>query len=97
MIAKIYKNLMNEYSSGIFGYATIGILGQSCIGSIAVMFLLMNNNLADTPKMIELFLVTILCMGFNGAVLSQQTGKTQFNILAVSVLTSILVIIFNLG
>jgi len=36
-------------------------------------------------------------MGFNGAVLSQQKGKIQFNILVISVLTSILFIIMNMS
>ncbi len=96
MIVKTYNNLMNEYNSGILAYSTIGIIGQSCMGSVAVMFLLMNNNLADTPKMIELFIVTMLCMGFNGTVLSQQTGKVQFNTLIVSVFASVLIAVLNL-
>lgn len=96
MITKIYNNLMTEYNSGIPAYPSIAILGQSCIGSIAVMFLLMNENLADKTKMIELFFVTILCMGFNGTVLSQQSGKIQFNTLIVSLLISIAFIILNI-
>ncbi|MDW5288763.1 hypothetical protein [Formosa sp. PL04] len=95
MILKTYKSLLIEYSSGIIGYGTLGVLGQSCIGSIAAMFILMNNDLPKTPKMIELFLVTIFTMGFNGAVLSQQSGKVQFNILVASILISILFILLN--
>lgn len=93
---ELYKNLLEEYKSGIIGYATIGIIGQSCIGSIAAMFILMNGDLPRGLQMVELFLVTILCMGFNGAVLAQQKGKIQFNILVLSVCVSILAIIINL-
>lgn len=93
---ELYKNLVKEYTSGMFGYATIGIIGQSCIGSAAVMLIFMNNDLPRSIQMIELFLVTVFCMGFNGAVLAQQKGKIQFNILVLSVLTSILFIITNM-
>lgn len=93
---ELYKNLLKEYNSGIIGYATIGIIGQSCIGSGAVMLILMNGDIPRSLQMIELFLVTILCMGFNGAVLAQQKGKIQFNILVISVFTSILFIITNM-
>ncbi|MEP0264756.1 hypothetical protein [Dokdonia sp.] len=93
---ELYKNLLKEYNSGIIGYATIGIIGQSCIGSAAVMLIFMNNDISRGLQMIELFLVTILCMGFNGAVLAQQKGKIQFNILVLSVFTSILFIITNM-
>ncbi|GGG15066.1 hypothetical protein GCM10011344_14640 [Dokdonia pacifica] len=93
---ELYKNLVKEYTSGMFGYATIGIIGQSCIGSAAVMLIFMNDDISRNLQMIELFLVTIFCMGFNGAVLSQQKGKIQFNILAISVFTSILFIITNM-
>lgn len=96
MISKVYKILLTEYISGLFGYATIAIIGQSCIGSIAAMLILMNNDLSRNFQIIELFLVVILCMGFNGAVLAQQKGKIQFNILILSVLMSILCIIINL-
>lgn len=93
---ELYKNLLKEYNSGIIGYATIGIIGQSCIGSAAVMLIFMNSDISRGLQMIELFLVTILCMGFNGAVLAQQKGKIQFNILVLSVFTSILFIITNM-
>jgi len=93
---ELYKNLVKEYISGMFGYATIGIIGQSCIGSAAVMLIFMNNDIPRGVQMVELFLVTIFCMGFNAAVLSQQKGKIQFNILMISVFTSILFIITNM-
>ena len=93
---ELYKNLVKEYTSGMFGYATIGIIGQICIVSAAVMLIFMNGDIPRSIQMIELFLVTVFCMGFNGAVLSQQKGKIQFNILAISVMTSIFIIISNM-
>jgi len=96
MILKTYNSLLKEYESGMYGYATIGIIGQSCVGSVAVMYTLMNSQISRPVQIFEIFLVTILCMGFNGAVLSQQSGKTQFNILILSVIVSIILIAINL-
>lgn len=84
---KLYHSLLEEYKKGQSGYATIGIIGQSCIGSAAVMLLLMSD-MATFLKMSLLFLVTILCMAFNGAVLAQLRPKFAFNILIISVLFS---------
>ena len=89
---ELYTDLLEEFQRNRFGYATIGIIGQSCLGSAAAMFLLMSN-LADLPKMGLLFLVTIFCMAFNAAVLANLSSKITFNTLIVSVLFSIGVIL----
>ncbi|WP_245731282.1 hypothetical protein [Kriegella aquimaris] len=92
---KIYNQVLVEFKRAQTGYATIAIIGQSCIGSVAAMTLLMSD--IQTPIMlILLFLVTILCMAFNGAVLAQLKSKAVFNLLILSVSFSILVIIANL-
>lgn len=90
-----YNNLLAEFTSMQAGYSTIGIIGQSCIGSLAAMGLLMNA-WPDFIKMIFLGLVTLLCMAFNAAVLAQLPAKTTFNLLIVSVLVSCGIIIVNL-
>ena len=92
---KVYNNLLAEFKRLQIGYATIAILGQSCTGSAAVMFLLLNE-LPVTIKMSLLFLVTILCMAFNAAVLAQLKVKTTFNLLLLSVGFSGVVIMANL-
>lgn len=89
---ELYHELLGEFQSARFGYATIAIIGQSCLGSAAAMFLLMGG-LSDLPKMGLLFLVTIFCMAFNAAVLANLNTKTMFNILIISVLFSFSVII----
>ncbi len=94
-LAQLYINLLNEFKSKQTGYATIAIIAQSCIGSAAAMLLLMSN-LHDLSKMTLLFFVTILCMGYNAAVLAQLKSKTTFNILLVSLLFSCSIIIANL-
>ncbi len=92
---KLYNHLLAEFKRGETGYATIAIIGQSCIGSVAAMMLLMNH-MHPLTKMTMLFLVTILCMAYNGAVLARLKSKVTFNILILSVLLSIIIIIANL-
>ncbi len=91
---KIYQSYLEEYEKGIIGYSPIAIIGQSCLGSVAAMFILMNGN--SVTQMIQLFVVTILCMFYNGAILSQQKPKLSFNLLILSVISSTVFVVFNL-
>ncbi len=77
------------------GYATIAIIGQSCLGSAAAMVLLMGT-LDTAIQMTVLFFVTILCMAFNGAVLAQLRPLTTFNLLIMSVVFNTLVVLFHI-
>lgn len=92
MIMKLYNQLLNEFKKEQTGYSTIAIIGQSCIGSIAAMVILMNH-MPAALKFTLLFLVTILCMAYNGAVLARLSPKITFNLLVLSVLFSVLTII----
>ena len=95
IITNIYLNLLAEFKRGQTGYSTIAIIGQSCIGSVAAMMILMSN-LTKTSMLVILFLVTILCMAYNGAVLAQLKSRITFNILLVSVVFSCIVIVAGL-
>ncbi|KAA3625374.1 MAG: hypothetical protein DWP94_01050 [Flavobacterium sp.] len=94
-IRTIYNNMLAEFKRGEIGYAAIAILGQSCLGSIAVILLLMND-MPTVIKMVQLFLVTVFCMAFNGAVLAQLKSKITFDLLIATILLSTCVIITNL-
>jgi len=94
-VMKLYNSLLDEFKKQKMGYASIAIIGQSCIGSVAAMLILMS----DASKgmlLIQLFFVTILCMGFNGAVIAQQKTNIIFNLLLISVAFSIFIITINL-
>ena len=94
---RVYNEIIEEYCEGRYGYGAIGIIGQSCLGSVAIIQIFMNNDIARFGQMVEVFVVTILCMFFNGSVLAQLRPKIQVNILMVSVAFSILIIILNLS
>lgn len=89
---RLYNQLLNEFKREQTGYSTIAIIGQSCIGSVAAMVVLMHH-MPEAIKLTLLFLVTILCMAYNGAVLARLSTKTTFNLLVLSVIFSILTIV----
>lgn len=89
---RLYNQLLNEFKREQTGYSTIAIIGQSCIGSVAAMVVLMHH-MPEAIKLTLLFLVTILCMAYNGAVLARLKTKTTFNLLVLSVIFSILTIV----
>lgn len=90
---RVYQSYLREYERKIMSYSPLAIIGQSCLGSVAAMYILINGNSAF--NMVQLFLVTIMCMFYNGAILSQQKPKVSFNLLLLSVLVSSIVIVGN--
>lgn len=96
IIADLYNNLLKEYAKGPYAYGALSILGQSCIASIAAMYILMNlNDFSNPSQIIQLCLVTIPCFGYNITVISQQKIKIQVNVLIISVLTSVTLLCIN--
>ncbi len=92
-IMELYHKGLLEFERNMSGYAAIFIIAQSCLGSIAALYILIKG--VAPIQMVQLFLVTIACMGFNAAVLSQQKPKVIFNLFIISVLLSTLVLIIN--
>lgn len=88
---KLYNNLLEEFNRGQMGYTAIAIIGQSCIGSVTIMMILMSD-FPKVPLLSLLFLVTIFCMIFNGAVLAQLKPKLTFNLFILSEVFSCIVI-----
>ncbi len=91
---KIYNNYLNEYSSGVMGYSALAIIGQSCVGSVAAMAILSNGT--SFGQMLQLFIITSLCLLYNGSIFSQQKPKLSFNLLILSILSSIIALVFNM-
>lgn len=77
-----YQNIYNQFSKGFFGSCALSILLQSCIGGITAMAILQNGT--SLIQMIQLFLVVITCIAFNGSIISVQKPKTVFNLLIFS-------------
>jgi 4-hydroxybenzoate polyprenyltransferase len=90
---KIYQQYLNEYTNRLMGYQALAIIGQSCLGSVTAMVILMNG--VAVGQMIQLFIIISMCMGYNAAILSQQKAKISFNLLLISVLSSIFFFVVN--
>ena len=87
----LYHNFLSEFKREQTGYASIAIIPQSCIASVAAAMILISD-LPKVPLLVLLFLVTILSMAYNGAVLAQLKSKAIFNLLIISIVFSCLVI-----
>lgn len=90
----IYNKSLNEYKSGVLGYSAIAIIFQSGLGSIAVMLINMTGN--SVLEIIQFMIITICCMFYNAAVISQQKAKLTFNALLISTVISIFFICLHI-
>ncbi|WP_165748379.1 hypothetical protein [Cellulophaga sp. Z1A5H] len=90
-----YQHYLRVYSEGIMGYQALAIIGQSCMGSVTAMVILMNG--VSVGQMVQLFIIIAMCMGYNAAILSQQKPKLSFKLLLLSVLSSITFFILNVA
>lgn len=84
-----------QFEQDFFASSTIGVLVQSCIGGIAAMKVLEHGT--SLFQMMQLFLVVVLAIMYNGAILSQQKPKTVFNLLLLSVTVNSLIAAYNFG
>lgn len=89
----LYKNVLKEFEDFFLGFAKLGIIGQSCIGSIAAMYILKNGN--DFVQMTQLTIVVLICMLVNGSILAQMKPKIVLNLIITCVVLSIFFIVLN--
>lgn len=90
---KIYNALYKDFEELYVGYSALAVILSSCIGSAAALVILMNGH--DVFQMVQLFLVVMVCMGYNATVLAQLKPKIVFNSLIISILLSTVLIIYN--
>lgn len=89
----LYQKTLGDFQQSYVGYAALVIIGQSCLGGAAAMYILGNGN--SLLQMIQLGFVVVTCTLVNVAVLAQLTPKTVFNMTIFSALLSILSILVN--
>ncbi|GIZ07297.1 hypothetical protein [Flavobacterium sp. UMI-01] len=89
----LYNKTFGIFDNGYFGYATIGILGQSCLGGIAAMAVLANGTSA--LQMFQLTLIVLISMLANTFILAQMKHKVVFNMLNASVIVNLILILLN--
>jgi len=89
----LYNKSLQSFQKNYIGYSALVVIGQSCLGSAAAMYVLKNG--VGLIQMIQLGLVATTCMLVNVSILSQMTPKFVFNFTIFSVLLSILLIALN--
>ncbi len=90
----LYQKTLGDFQQSYVGFAALVIIGQSCLGGIAAMYILENGN--ALPQMIQLGMVVLTCTLVNVGILAQLTPKTVFNMTIFSVVLSILAIAMNM-
>ncbi len=89
-----YNNLYKDFKNNYILYIPLSIILQSCIGSIAAMFILMNST-ATSFHFFQLTLCVVVSMWYNAAIFAQLTNKWVFNSLLLSLLINTILIVIN--
>jgi len=88
-----YEKYFGEFEKMFFANCAITVLVQSCLGGIAAMAVLMNGT--GLMQMLQLFLVVILSIGFNGTILSTQKPKIVYNAFIIAATVNLLLAVIN--
>lgn len=89
----LYQKTLEDFQRGYLGFATLSIIGQSCLGGAAAMYILQNGT--SFFQMTQLAIIVLACSLVNGAILAQQKPKLVFNLIITSVVLSAVMIILN--
>lgn len=91
---KLYNQILEDFEESFYMHATLGIILSSCLGAAAAMLVLKQGH--DVAEMIQLFLITCVCMGFNTTVLANLKSKVVFNTLLLSIILNTVFIILHI-
>jgi hypothetical protein len=75
------------------GSAAMAVIGQSCLGGAAAMYVLANGT--SILQMIQLTIIVLACIFVNTSILAQMKHKVVFNLLITSSILSVLLILIN--
>ena len=90
-----YIKSLNDFRENFIMYIPLTIILQSCIGSIAAMYILMNST-TDSFNFVQLTLCVIFSMGYNAVIFAQLKSKLVFNMLIATLIINIALIIINI-
>ncbi len=89
-----YDDFLIDFKKNFLTYIPLSIILQSCIGSVAAMYILMGASIDDFP-FFQLGLCVIVSMAYNASIMAQLNKKIVFNLLILSLVVNILLVIFN--
>lgn len=91
---KLYNQGLEDFKEHLTLYVPLSIIFQSCLGSIAAMFILKNST--HTFHFIDLILVVSFAMAYNGSLYAQMKPKIIYNLLIATILVHTTFLIINL-
>ena len=93
IIMTLYNKTLADFNNNFIGFATLIVIGQSCLGSIAAMNILRNGT--SFIQMLQLGVIVLICMLVNTSILAQMKHKVIFNLTILSVIFSVFFIFIN--
>lgn len=90
----MYSKLLKDFKQMYMAYIPLMIILSSCLGSVAAMYILMQERSA--LQIIELSVCVIICMAFNASILAQMKPKFVFNLLIASIFINSILAAINL-
>ncbi|WP_239023272.1 MULTISPECIES: hypothetical protein [Flavobacterium] len=92
-IMTLYHTTFDIFNKNYMGSAAMAVIGQSCLGGAAAMYVLANGT--SIPQMIQLAIIVLACIFVNTSILAQMKHKVVFNLLILSSVLSVLFILLN--
>ncbi|CAM3968710.1 hypothetical protein [Flavobacterium weaverense] len=89
----LYNKTLTDFNNNFIGFATLIVIGQSCLGSAAAMNILRNGT--SLIQMFQLGIIVLICMLVNTSILAQMKHKVIFNLTILSVILSISLLFIN--
>jgi hypothetical protein len=89
----LYQTTFENFNKNYIGSATMAVIGQSCLGAAAAMFILSHGT--SIGQMLQLGVIVLACILANTSILAQMKHKVVFNFIITSAILSILLIIVN--
>jgi len=89
----VYNKYLTMFKTEYMLYIPLSIIFQSCLGSIAAMYILENH--VPSFSFFQLGLCVVVSMLYNASVLAQLNSKLVFNLLLLTITVNTLLLILN--
>ncbi len=90
----LYNKGFEDFKEHLTLYVPLSIIFQSCLGSVAAMFIMKNS--FQTFRFIDLILVVSFAMAYNGSLYAQMKPKLIYNLFIATILVHSTFIFINM-
>ncbi|WP_456313000.1 hypothetical protein [Pseudomonas shirazensis] len=89
----LYQTTFENFNKNYMGSAAMAVIGQSCLGGAAAMYVLANGT--SIMQMVQLAIIVLACVFANTSILAQMKHKVIFNLIILSAFLSVFFILLN--